>query len=120
MDRGRHRSRRGRQLPGPREAQREGPVYWTTCTVSACEPGQTFAFGVGGTGQDPAQRLALRHRRRPGDGCDVTESFTLAPTCGLRLYWTCLGWARGKTNRNGMRTTLERVRADVESTPAST
>jgi len=23
-----------------------GPIYWTTCTVSACEPGQTFAFEI--------------------------------------------------------------------------
>jgi hypothetical protein len=32
----------------------------------------------------------------------------------LRAYWTLLGWARGRTNRNGMRTTLERIRAVVE------
>ena len=25
-----------------------------------------------------------------------------------------LGWARGKTNRDGMRTTLERIKAEVE------
>src|SRR5581483_10155592 len=24
-----------------------GPTYWTTCTVTACEPGRQFAFGVG-------------------------------------------------------------------------
>ena len=23
-----------------------GPTYWTTCTVSECEPGRTFAFGA--------------------------------------------------------------------------
>ena len=26
-----------------------------------------------------------------------------------------LGWTRGRTNRNGMRTTLERIKAEVES-----
>jgi hypothetical protein len=31
-----------------------------------------------------------------------------------------LGWSRGKTNRNGMRTTLERVRADAEGQEAPT
>ena len=61
--------------------------------------------------------MALRHRAR-GDGSDVTESFTLTPTWWLRLYWSLLGWARGKTNRNGMRTTLERIRAEVEAQPA--
>ena len=29
-------------------------------------------------------------------------------------YWALLGWARGKTNRDGMRTTLEAIRAEVE------
>jgi hypothetical protein len=49
-----------------------------------------------------------------GDGTDVTESFTLTPNVWLRLYWKLFGWTRGKTNRNGMRTTLERVKAVVE------
>ena len=44
----------------------------------------------------------------------MTESFQLADTAPLRLYWTLLGWARGRTNREGMRTTLERIRAEVE------
>jgi hypothetical protein len=30
------------------------------------------------------------------------------------VYWTLLGWARGKTNRDGMRTTLERMKAELE------
>ena len=50
-----------------------------------------------------------------GEGTDVTESFTLAKTLPLRLYWAVLGWARGKTNRDGMRTTLERIKAEVEA-----
>ena len=48
-----------------------------------------------------------------GDGTDVTESFHLADTALLKLYWTLLGWSRGRTNRNDMRTTLERVKADT-------
>ena len=56
-----------------------------------------------------------RYRIEPaGDGADVTESFELKKTLGLRLYWALLGWSRGKTNRNGMRTTLERIKAEVE------
>ena len=50
-----------------------------------------------------------------GEGTDVTESFTLAKTLPLRLYWAMLGWARGKTNRDGMRATLERIKAEVEA-----
>ncbi len=44
----------------------------------------------------------------------MTESFDLTPTALLRFYWAVLGWARGRTNRNDMRTTLERVKAEVE------
>ena len=49
-----------------------------------------------------------------GDGTDVTESFELADRRCFRLYWALFGWARGRTNRNGMRTTLERIKAEVE------
>jgi hypothetical protein len=45
----------------------------------------------------------------------VTESFQLRESnVGLRVYWALLGWARGRTNRDGMRTTLERIKAEVE------
>ena len=36
-------------------------------------------------------------------------------TAPLRLYWRIAGRARGRTNRNGMRTTLERIKAVVEA-----
>jgi uncharacterized protein YndB with AHSA1/START domain len=89
-----------------------GPVYWTTCTVLDCVPGREFGFGVGPS----TKPLSIwRYRLEPsGDGTDVTESFDLTPTALLRFYWTVLGWARGRTNRNDMRTTLERIKAEVE------
>ncbi len=89
------------------------PIYWTTCTVLACEPGREFGFGVGA---NEAKVLNVwRYRLEPnGDGTDVTESFELTKTLPLRVYWTLLGWSRGRTNRNGMRTTLERIKAEVE------
>ncbi|HZJ28335.1 MAG TPA: SRPBCC family protein [Acidimicrobiia bacterium] len=90
----------------------KGPTYWTTCTVLASEIGREFAFGIG-----PADKplSVWRYRLEPaGDGTDVTESFALARIPLLRLYWALLGWARGPTNRNGMRTTLERIKAEVE------
>ena len=46
------------------------------------------------------------------DSPELTEE--LADKFPLRLYWVLLGWARGRTNRNDMRTTLERVKAEVE------
>ncbi|HEX4492668.1 MAG TPA: SRPBCC family protein [Acidimicrobiia bacterium] len=89
-----------------------GPTYWTTCTVVASVPGREFAFGVGSSDK-PLN--VWRYRLDPaGDGADVTESFELADKFPLRLYWVLLGWARGRTNRNDMQTTLERVKAEVE------
>ena len=78
----------------------------------ASEPGREFAFGVG-NGDKPLN--IWRYQLEPtGDGTDVTESFELANVLFLRVYWALLGWSRGKTNRNGMRTTLERIKAEVE------
>jgi uncharacterized protein YndB with AHSA1/START domain len=108
----------GAKFRGHVKRNEKGPVYWTTCTVSDCEPGKTFAFGVGNKPDAPLN-VWRYDIVAAGDGCDVTESFTLAPTWALKLYWTCLGWARGKTNRNGMRRTLERVRDDAEASSSS-
>jgi hypothetical protein len=89
-----------------------GPVYWTTCVVTACVTDREFAFAVG-SAERPIN--VWRYQLSPaGDGTDVTESFELGKERFLRVYWALLGWARGKTNRDGMRTTLERIRAKVE------
>jgi uncharacterized protein YndB with AHSA1/START domain len=104
----------GARFRGHVKRNGRGPTYWTTCTVLASEPGREFAFGVG-NGERPLN--VWRYRLAPaGDGTDVTESFELTRTVGLRIYWALFGWARGRTNRNGMRTTLERIKAEVEDT----
>ena len=94
-----------------------GPVYWTTCVIVASEPGREFAFTVG----EGAKALnTWRYTfEANGDGTDVTESFQLADTAPIRLYWKLLGWARGRTNATGMRTTLERIRSEVEAAPTA-
>jgi uncharacterized protein YndB with AHSA1/START domain len=103
----------GARFRGHVKRNGRGPVYWTTCEVVACEPDREFVITGG------RQVNTWRYRLEPaGDGTDVTESFELADTAPLRLYWRLLGWARGRTNREGMRTTLERVKAEVE-VPAS-
>jgi hypothetical protein len=89
-----------------------GPTYWTLCRVDRCEPGKVFEFTVVGAGRN-VNTWGYRIEPAAG-GVDVTEYFRLAPHPVLRAYWTLLGWARGRTNRNGMRTTLERIRAVVE------
>ena len=49
----------------------------------------------------------------------MTESFQLADVFWLRLYWAVFGWARGRTDREGMRTTLERMKAELDGERAS-
>src|ERR1700735_5072602 len=91
-----------------------GPVYWTVCTVTACEPGREFGFAVAG----PRDRIlnTWRYQLAPsGEGTDVTESFELPDMLVTRLYWMVAGSARGRSNEAGMRVTLEKIKAVVES-----
>ena len=90
-----------------------GPVYWTVCKVVTCTPGEEFGF-TAMMGERPVNTWRYRLEAADG-GTDVTESFALTPAWWSRLYWALLGRARGRTNRDGMRTTLERIKAVVES-----
>ncbi len=91
-----------------------GPIYWTKCRVTECEPGKAFAFGVDGPGGKPVN-VWRYDIASSGDGADVTESFQLQNMLALRLYWMVMGRLRGRTNVKGMQTTLERIKAVVES-----
>ena len=102
----------GAKFRGHVKRNGKGPIYWITCTVMVSEPGREFTFGTGPSDQ-PLNVWSYRLQPN-GDGTDVTESFALANKVFLRVYWALLGWARGKTNHNGMRTTLERMKAVVE------
>lgn len=107
----------GAQFRGHVKRNGRGPTYWTRCRVVTCEPGRDFAFGVV-TKSGKILNTWSYHLEPSGDGTDVTESFELTPMVGLRVYWALLGWARGKTNERGMRTTLEGIKAVVESDSA--
>ena len=102
----------GARFRGHVKRNGKGPIYWVTCTVMESVPGREFAFGTG----NPEKPMNVwRYQLEPsGTGTDVTESFRLADILFFRIYWALLGWARGRTNRNGMRTTLERIKAEVE------
>jgi hypothetical protein len=103
----------GARFRGHVKRNGRGPIYWTQCQVTESEPGRAFAFHVL-TGGRPTN--TWRYELKPGDGAtDVTESFELAPVLPLRIYWALAGWTRGKTNEQGMRHTLERIKAQVES-----
>ena len=91
-----------------------GPVYWTNCRVTACEPGREFGFAVLGPGDKAVNNWHYRFTPR-GDGTDVTESFRLNNSLPIRVFWTFAGVLRGRRNVRDMRTTLERIRDVVES-----
>ena len=81
--------------------------------VTASEPRRDFAFGVGA--RDKPLNTWRYVLAPAADGTDVTESFELTPLPLLRLYWAVLGLTRGPTNINGMRTTLDRIKAIAEA-----
>ncbi len=89
-----------------------GPVYWTTCEVTACEPGREFGFAV------LAGERALNnwhYRLTPVDGgTDVTESFRLDDSLVMKLFSIFGGQLRRRRNIRDMRKTLERIKAVVE------
>ena len=103
----------GARFRGHVHRTNKGLKYWTLCQVTSCEPGRTFGFEVLTGGK--ALNTWTYVLAPAGEGTDVTESFRLTPTLPIRIYWLLLGWARGKTNREGMRTTLTRIKAVVEA-----
>jgi uncharacterized protein YndB with AHSA1/START domain len=105
--------RAGARFRGHVRRNGRGPVYWTTCTVTAADPGREFGFSVGGLGASTAN--TWRYLLEPAaDGTDVTESFEMPATLANRIYWSLAGPARLRTNLDGMRATLERIKAVVE------
>ena len=89
-----------------------GPIYWTTCTVLESVPEREFAFAVSGPGGTTVNTWRYRLIPGPdGTGIDVTESFQLPRTPPTVLYWLVAGPFRLRTNLNGMRATLERIKA---------
>lgn len=89
-----------------------GPVYWTTCRVTACEPDREFGFEVL-LGERAVNNW--HYRLTPtGSGTDVTESFRLNQSPVIALYSVVGGQLRKRRNIRDMRKTLERIRAAAE------
>ncbi|TMK84064.1 MAG: SRPBCC family protein [Actinobacteria bacterium] len=102
----------GAWFKGHVKRNQRGPTYWTQCQVTKCEPNTAFEFSVMTAGR-PVNTWGYR-LQPAGGGTDVTEYFHLSENIGTRIYWKLLGRLRGKTNENGMRATLERMKAVVE------
>ncbi|MEL7207714.1 MAG: SRPBCC family protein [Actinomycetota bacterium] len=103
----------GARFRGHVKRNQKGPTYWSECEVTKCVPNEVFEFAVV-AGSSAVNNWGYRLEAADG-GTDVTEYFRLEPKLPMRIYWTLLGWARGKTNRDGMRTTLERMKRVVEA-----
>lgn len=96
-----------------------GPVYWTTCTVLVADPEREFAFAVNGPGGTTVNTWRYRLVPAPGGGgTDVTESFQLPRNPATTVYWLVAGPFRLRTNLNGMRATLERIKVIAERQPS--
>ena len=93
-----------------------GPVYWTTCRVTACEPGREFGFEVL-LGDRPVNNWHYRFTPTD-DGTDVTESFRMTDSPFTKVFGVLGGQLRTRRNKRDMRKTLERIKAVVEA-PAS-
>ena len=89
-----------------------GPVYWTTCRVTACEPGREFGFEVL-VGDRAVNNW--HYRFEPADGgTEVTESFRMNEGLFTTLFGLLGGQLRRRRNVRDMRKTLERIKAVVE------
>jgi polyketide cyclase/dehydrase/lipid transport protein len=110
--------RAGARFRGHVRRNGRGPVYWTTCTVTVADPEREFGFSVGGLGSSTANTWRYLLEPAPTStgeqGTDVTESFEMPATLPNRIYWSLAGPARLRTNLDGMRATLERIKAVVE------
>jgi uncharacterized protein YndB with AHSA1/START domain len=97
---------------------RRGPFVWfTTCRVVAAEPGEQFAFEVTTFGM-PVSRWSYRLAAVPG-GTEVIECWQDQRSRGARVvgrvFTGRVANARPEANRVGMRTTLTRLKRDLEA-----
>lgn len=92
-----------------------GPVYWTTCRVTACDPGREFGFEVL-VGDTPVNNWHYLFTPVDG-GTEVTESFRLNDSALTKVFALLGGQLRKRRNIRDMRKTLERIKAVVEAAP---
>ena len=90
-----------------------GPVYWTVCRVTACDPGKEFGFEVL-VGDKPVNNWHYLFTPTDG-GTDVTESFRMTDGLLSTIFGMFGGQLRTRRNRRDMRKTLERIKAVVEA-----
>lgn len=97
---------------------RRGPWVWfTTCHVVTARPGEEFAFDVTTFGM-PVSRWSYRLTAADG-GTEVTESWRDQRGRGAhvlgRVFTGKVANNRAEANREGMRTTLARLKRELET-----
>src|ERR1700752_3383213 len=80
-----------------------GPVYWTTCRVTACEPGREFGFEVL-VGDRPVNNWHYLFTPVDG-GTEVTESFRMSDNAFTKVFSLLGGQLRTRRNIRDMRKT---------------
>ncbi|MET7423930.1 SRPBCC family protein [Dactylosporangium sp. NPDC005555] len=92
-------------------------VWFTTCRVVAAEPGAEFAFDVTTFGM-PVARWGFRFAEGAGGGTEVTQYWIDRRARGAmvlgRIFTGKVAGARPAANRDGMRTTLARLKRELE------
>jgi hypothetical protein len=104
----------GNRFRGHVKRNEIGPVYWTTCKVTACEPGREFGFAVL-LGDRAVNNWHYRLEPNADGGTDVTESFRTDDSFAMKLFGLLGGQLRTRRNIRDMRKTLERIKAVVEA-----
>lgn len=89
-----------------------GPIYWTTCRVTACQPGREFGFEVL-IGERAVNNWHYRFESNGASSTKVTESFWL-PFPALLRPLEPLYFLRRRRNVRDMTTTLHRIKDYVE------
>lgn len=89
-----------------------GPVYWTTCRVTACDPGREFGFDV--LIGDRAVNTWHYRFTPSGAGTDVTESFRVPVPAWTKVI-APFGILRKRRNIRDMGKTLARIKDVAEA-----
>jgi uncharacterized protein YndB with AHSA1/START domain len=97
---------------------RRGPWVWfTTCQVVTARPGEEFAFDVTTFGM-PVARWSYR-LAPAGEGTEVTEAWLDKRSRGAhtlgRIFTGKVARDRPQANREGMQTTLARLKRELEA-----
>ena len=89
-------------------------LYWTTCEITGCVPGELFEFVVV-MRERPVNTWRYEFVSTDDGGTDVTESFDLGDNILTKIWRPIGGFLRERRNERDMLRTLQRVKATAES-----